>query len=112
MKYTIRRTSAYSGKPCEEAKKELVHSWQLRTCSEDEYNRKWAPSEGLWRSKGKNHAIYSDGIQRQVEDREAWVIEINSLEDINKLAKKYGELIISENYITQLPNIEIYDDYR
>lgn len=114
MKYTISRTSDYSGKkPCKEAKKELVPHWHLRTVSEAEFNRKFSAIEGEWRSKGKNHTTYPGGIQRQEDDREAWVVEINTLEDLQKLISKYGRLIITdENWDTRLPSIEIYDSYR
>ena len=44
--------------------------------------------------------------EEAVKAGEKWVIEINSLEDLSKLADKYGELVF---YIS---NIEIYDDYR
>jgi hypothetical protein len=40
-----------------------------------------------------------------------WYININTLEELQLLVKKYGYLIIGE-YDDGEPDIEIYDDYR
>lgn len=118
MKFKISRTSSWNDKPCVEAKKMQFERWHTRTCSEDEYNRKFSANEGKWMSRGKNHFITEKGyVCRQEEDTSDWGIEINSLDDLLKLQKKYGNLIIQEYYssnpksINQL-EIEIYDDYR
>jgi hypothetical protein len=115
MIYVITKTSAYGDeKPCEEAKKRIFERWHTRTCSEDEFNEKFSDREGLWRSKGKNHTITKDGyITRQEDDEEAWSIEINTLDDLQKLIDKYGSLIIfDQHHALNVPYIEIYDSYR
>lgn len=115
MKFIITRTSEWGdSSPCAEAKEETVWVTEENKCSSfEEYNRMY-PSRTPWLSIGKNHRISSNGsIQRDVEQTE-WVVDINSIEDLLDLSKKYGELIIS----TQLcpwkiaSCIEIYDDYR
>lgn len=115
MKFIISRTSEWGdSSPCAEAKKETIWITEDNKCpSFEEYNRAYS-DRTPWLSVGKNHRISSNGhIQRDVEQTE-WVVDINSIEDLLELSKKYGELII----YTQLfpgeiaPYIEIYDDYR
>lgn len=109
MKYIISRTSSYDKKPCKEAFKYPHEIWHTRTCTEVEFNEKFADREGLWRSKGKNHKVTKEGyITRQEKDKEMWTIEINSLEELHNLSEKYGLL----TYNSPSSAIEIYDDYR
>jgi hypothetical protein len=114
MKFIITKTSAYDEKPCKEAKRTMVETWHTRTCSEKEFNLRFSDREGLWKSKGKNHSITKEGyITRQQDDREAWCVELNSLEELIKFCNKYGQLIVSnEGYDYKNASIEIYDDYR
>ena len=42
---------------------------------------------------------------------DCWYIDINSLEELLKLIKKYGDLIIQEDDNIKNPLIMIYDDY-
>ncbi len=114
MIYTIKRTSVWDNEcPCKEAKKRRFEYWHTRTCNEDEFNKRFSDREGLWRSKGKNHSITKEGyITRQEDDKEVWSIEINTLDDLQKLIDKYGKLIISnKDWKVKAPSIEIYDDY-
>ena len=116
MKFIIERTSNYSSdfSPCEEAFKMQVEKWHTRTCNEEEFNRRFSDREGLWRSKGKNHTITSEGhITRQEENVERYGIEINTIEELYSFAQKYGRVIFdAESYDSPCPTIEIYDDYR
>ncbi len=115
MKYIVSRTSAYGEeKPCEEAFKHPYENWHTRTCNEEEFNKLFSDREGLWRSKGRNHTVTDKGyITRQQDDTMEWTIEINSLEELNAFASKYGELVISPDaYSSKSPEIEIYDNYR
>ena len=44
-----------------------------------------------------------------------WTIEINSIEELIALSRKYGEIIIAGHYLDindMYPTLEIYDDYR
>lgn len=114
MIFTVSRTSMWNeDKPCEEAEKRNFEYWHTRTCTEEKFNEKFSLREGLWRSKGKNHKITKEGyITRQEENRDAWSIEINSLEELMKFYNKYGAIIISEDLFCKSSCLEIYDDYR
>ncbi len=115
MKYIVKRTSEWDDKkPCEEAFLHPVAIFHERTCTEEYFDSHFAAREGKWRSKGKNHSIPKKGhILRQEDDKDMWVIEINTLEELNDFVRKYGECIIKDSdYSTQIPEIEIYDDYR
>ena len=115
MKYIVDRTSeSNKNSPCKGAKKELFPTWETRTCNEDYYNERYSKTEGLWRSKGKNHKVIKGGyISRQVEDVKLWCIELNTLEDLMTLIENEGRVIIEESYYThESPKIEFYDDYR
>jgi len=50
-----------------------------------------------------------EATKKVIDGRTFWTIEINTLEELNYLAEKYGEIIIS---MGDTPSIEIYDDYR
>ena len=115
MKYIIKRTSVWNEeKPCDEAFKHPHEKWHTRTCTEEEFNKRFSSMEGLWRDKGTNHSITEKGwITRQEPDTMEWTIEINSLEELNAFADKYGQLVVSpEAYSSKSPEIEIYDYYR
>lgn len=114
MKIIISRTSINNDKkPCKEAKKGLFPYWHTITCSEEYFNNSCTES---WRSKGKNHTKVGKYITRQLEDIEKWYIEIETLDDLIKLQKKYGDLIIKSyskgGKKDNILEIEIYDDYR
>lgn len=111
MKCIIKRTSGYyEHRPCEEATREDVIYIHTRTCTEEEFNKKFSFREGLWKDNGTNHRTTNDGkwIQRD-EPRTAWVADI----DLIEFSKKYGELVFCYNSSDfYLPEVEIYDDYR
>ena len=117
MIYLITRTSAYNycgetvNRPCEEAFEKLCRRFQIRTCiDEEEFNTKYSYDEGLWKSKGKNHKIVAEGIQRELEPVLRWCINIKTIGQLNKFINKYGEIIISQD--DNMKKIEIYDTYR
>jgi hypothetical protein len=115
MRFIISRTSEWGdSSPCAEAKKDTIWVTEEDKCSSfEEYDRRH-PDRTSWLSVGKNHRISSNGhIQRDVERLE-WVIDINSIEDLLELSKKYGEIIISNQFCSSetAPCLEIYDDYR
>lgn len=57
-------------------------------------------------SVGSEHKeLPGAGISRRVADELLWCIEINTLEDLQKLVQKEGQLVIDED------SIRIYDDY-
>ena len=115
MKFIISRTSEWGdSSPCAEAKEETIWVTEDNKCSSfEEYDRVYL-NRIPWLSVGKNHRISSNGhIQRDVKQTE-WVVDINSIEDLLELSKKYGELIIAARLCPWeiAPSIEIYDDYR
>lgn len=80
----------------------------------EEHDEKIGAIYGNWFSLGSNHRITEDGIARDMEKRQAWAIEINSLEELMNFKDEVGcELVITTSYIDgEFPQIEIYDDYR
>lgn len=114
MKFIISRTSEWGdSSPCEEAKKEIVWVTEESPClSPNEYDR--YGSSYPWLSVGKNHRVSPDGHIRRDVPRAEWVVNVDSIEDLMELSKKYGELIVSNKLSKKelAPNIEIYDAYR
>lgn len=92
MKYMIFRTSDFDNKPCEEAYLDKYISIDERAVD--------APSKIIdgddWYKEGKNHRIENGHIKRDFEDEE-YFIDIDSLEKLNNLSSKYGEIIISSS---------------
>ncbi len=115
MEYIITRTSVWddNASPYGKATQKLKPVYQERTLSEEEFDRKFSGHEGLWRSKGTEHSVTSEGyIRRRDTDKMMWVIEINTLEELNQLHEEVGDLVITSCMWNGLPQIEIYDNYR
>ena len=118
MKYRIKRTSIYDDeKPCEEAIIGKYTRIDERSCkSFEEFDNSFGGfAGGNWLSQGINHCINKRGnIQREFKDsEEGWFIDINTLEELQKLVEKYGDLIIGQCWQDHnIYEIEIYDDYR
>lgn len=115
MDFIITKTSDYFNEepPCEGALKKPFPVIHVRTCNEEEFNRKFSEREGLWRSKGTNHTVTNEGyIQRQEPDKERWCVTINSLDELMAFYETHGQIIIGSDYQSHTPSIEIYNDYR
>ena len=115
MKFIVTKTSVYSDDaPCDEAKSGMFESWSIRYCTEAYFNKRFAEIEGLWRSKGRNHCVNSDGnICRQAHDERLWYIEIGTLDELMDFCSKHGQIVVSSNkHSDRDGEIEIYDDYR
>ena len=118
MKFIIERTSGRgNSSPCVEAKEEQVVRTETRTLhSPEEFDKKFAGREGSWLSVGTNHRIDRNGyICRDREKMDVWTIEIDSIDELIALSRKYGEIIIRDHYLDindMYPTLEIYDDYR
>lgn len=118
MKFKVTRTSNFNEKkqPCEGVKLEKYDYIERIFCDDEEFfDRNYANSEGLWRSKGINHTTFCSGIQRTLpNDREGWFIGLNSLEELIEFIKKVdNKIVIQECYDNEtIYEIEIYDDYR
>ncbi len=120
MKFIITRTSEWGGddnSPCEEAKRSQIVKVETRTLrTPEEFDKKFATREGAWLSVGTNHRIGRNGyICRDREMMDVWTIEVNSIEELIELSRKYGEIIVADHYSNsndEYPSLEIYDDYR
>ena len=65
-----------------------------------------------WYEKGRNHRVEDGHIKRDF-DAQAWFIEINSLEELLALIANEGDIVVGySNMNSDIPYIEIYDDYR
>ncbi|MDU3456625.1 MAG: hypothetical protein E7F47_01820 [Peptoniphilus harei] len=60
---------------------------------------------------GTNHRVLPDKTIARDFEVERYLIEINTLEDLMKLEKKYGDIII-RHYSYNYPVLEIYDTWR
>lgn len=120
MKFIISCTSDYGdySSPCAEAKEDRVVRIETRTLrTPEEFDKKFAAREGAWLSVGTNHRIGRNGyICRDREMMNVWTIEINSIEELIALSRKYGEkIIVADHYLSvndEYPTLEIYDGYR
>lgn len=119
MKFIITRTSDYGdcSSPCAEAREDQLVRIETRALySLEEFDKRFADREGSWFSVGTNHRIGRNGyICRDREMMNVWTIEINSIEELIALSRKYGKIIITDYYLDtndDYPTIEIYDDYR
>jgi hypothetical protein len=108
MLYKISTASmSYSDdKPSDEAFLKKVPNWHERTCkSFEEFDKRFGAREGSWLSKGTNHAVTKDGIIRQEGVKDAWVVRISNLKQLQNFITKYGRCVIDGD------SILIYDDY-
>ena len=118
MKFIIRRTSVWgNSSPCAEAKEDQVVGIETRTFrTPEEFDKRFAAREGAWLSVGNNHRIGRDCyICRDRDMMNVWTIEVNSIEELVALSRKYGEIIVADHYLSsndEYPTLEIYDDYR
>ena len=117
MKFVICRTSMWTEeKPYEKCVREIVDRIEVRSLNTPEqYDTRFSTREGKWLSRGVNHCINEEGyIQRtHKNDREVWVIEVNTLDELIALQKEIGEeLILSTVRYDGVPSLEIYDSYR
>ena len=114
MKFRITRTSSDyfdEARPCKKAVEGKYLHTRTRTCAEEEFNRKFAYREGLWRSKGINHRVDDRGYIQREDEREGWLIEINTLEELIELIAEVDcPVVISKD--NPMPEIEIYDGDR
>ena len=125
-KFAVRRTSAHRADDEEQPVKGAVREaclWVDRRTfkTPEEHDRRGMPTP--WASKGKNHRLTDDGIERDF-DHEAWFIDIPDIEELMTLAKREGELVVSPSEghasdvgraarpVANFPTIEIYDDWR
>ncbi len=116
MKFVVTRTSSWHNEkpPCEGAKKERVDRIETRTCSEEDFDRKFSSSEGLWRSKGCDHSVTDEGYIKRIhkDDVGVWMVDFSDLDSLMSFYHEHGNLVIDSCWSSGLPQVEIYDDYR
>lgn len=128
MRFEVSRSSVWDDEqsPCPGAIKTTLPSLDRRTfTSPEEFDAKLGNGEsgtprGPWESYGSEHTVLRGprggaiGIQRRnPDDRPAWVIELDDLDALLKLADEQDELILTWSHNNEsLPKVEIYDDYR
>lgn len=112
MKFQIRRTSIFDDeRPCDEAIKDKIIFTDVRNV--DNPNKLTCMTADKWYKQGTNHRIINGNIARDLDKRDCYMIEINTLEELLELKNKYGDLIINTSYIDRKTHsIEIYDNYR
>lgn len=118
MKFLIRRTS----ERYEDGDLHLSKKWEIKKEKYDGIDRRTfktfdeyeAHCHEKWTDRGMDHKKIRGGIERVFPNNHTGqFLEINSLEDLMSLHDECGDLIISTalfNY--NIPEIEIYDDYR
>lgn len=112
MKYIVSRTSSWDeDKPCDEAYEEefiFVDERNVDDPSKNEFiSQDWYTDTTFF-----NHRVENGHIKRDRKVKR-WVVDIDTLEQLNAFFKKYGKIIIQEEF--GIPNqlaIEIYDDWR
>lgn len=117
MKVIVERTSLWGDeeKPIDEAVfvNRILHYQDWRTVSslKEAKTMRWYKE---WVSSGSNHREENGYIVRDCErEKSVWEVEIESLNDIISIFKKYGDIIIMESIYSEYDfKIEIYDTYR
>lgn len=117
MKAIVERTSLWGDeeKPIDEAVlvNRTLHYQDRRnvTSLKEAKTRRWYKE---WISSGSNHREENGYVVRDCEVEESvWEVEIESLNDIIGIFKKYGDIIIMESTYSEYDfKIEIYDTYR
>jgi len=69
MKFKIiRESGSHLTKPLKWAKMMPFEKWEVRSCTEEQFEQRHAPKEGSWRSVGTNHTTTRNGkwIKRQM----------------------------------------------
>lgn len=100
-------------KDCIPIKLTSVETRTLRT--PEEFDNKFGDREGKWLNRGTNHRVDASGyITRDRGFKDAWGIEINSIEELIDFQESVGEeLVLGTSMIdNNTPCIEIYDDFR
>lgn len=118
MKFLITRTSRkyVEQPPCEEARAEKYVVVDRRSVDDPRkftaYRHNPDEAMQMWYGDGSNHRVENGMIVRDMQERIRWVIDIENLEQLMELQRKYGELILNTDDNNNDPAIEIYDDYR
>lgn len=112
MKFHISRVSDWTDDtpPCKEAYKDQYVRIDERTVNDP---KKIPAGCNDWYEEGRNHRVEKGHIKRDFDDTD-WFIDIESLDQLMKLVKREGSLIIQDTYFLgdeKNGEIKIYDDY-
>lgn len=114
MEFIVKRASDdfHVTKPCEEAYKMLIeHVQEYNLSSFEEYDATW----GEFTDTGVNHRVNERGnIERAIPEfnKEMWVVDISTLDELLSFKKKYGAVVIGEsNKNYHYDEITIYDSW-
>ena len=117
MKFVVTRARGGDNSPCEEARLEnivCVQTFLFKT--PEEFNKKLGymiNEKKEWYAEGTNHRVNEYGcIERDYGTCEAWIIELDTLDDLTAFCKKYGDIVIGDYDMNRYyKHIIIYDDY-
>ncbi len=116
MKFCVERTSDPMGKrkPCDEAALGTYTFMDRRVIDDPRKIPMESGSDGAWwYEEGSNHRVENGEIVRDIGERSAWFVSLNTLEELMAFCEKYGNVIITaEGENPTGPQIEIYDDQR
>ncbi len=108
MRYLITRTSVWRSEtpPCPGA---VPHRYEDRTV----YSYKsLAEARKDKRNAGREYVQFHGAVCSPPRIVDGWSISLESLDDVAELQRAEGPLIFRFDFSTQMPTIEIYDDYR
>lgn len=112
--FRITRTSVWAEDvpPCNECKKKIIDRVDRRTFKTfEEHDARCTPP---WLFAGTDHKVVDGGIERTFKNaKTVWTREFETIEDLVQFTKAQGgEVVISSDYTSVIPALEIYDDYR
>ena len=115
--FEVRRTSYWNDEcpyeKCIPIKLTRVETRTLKT--PEEFDAKFSKREGKWLEVGSNHRVDKQGfITRDREEKDAYGIEINSLEELMNFMDEVDEsIVLRESWSDNKTScLEIYNDYR
>lgn len=62
--------------------------------------------------EAKHENVYLKRFDGKTIETDVWLIELNTLDELMELNKKYGDIIIEDYWYAEGKAIEIYDGYR
>lgn len=110
MLYVVRRTSEWCSDvpPCVGAFKKSVTRVDRRDVDDPKKIPANKGTDGDWFTRGTNHRIVDGNICRDMGEYDEWFVDVA---DILLFVKEHGSCILSLGE-KDVPEIEIYDDYR
>lgn len=111
MIFKVERTSDFFSeeKPIEECYLGKCIETEVRTVATFEEFKELTGSD--FKSVGVNHRKFSDKTIARDFEKECYLVDINTLEELMDIKNKYGDIIVWD-YKYNYPVLEIYDTYR